>query len=282
MQTESHNAVPEQVTATKQETSASVAGRTETTTLLAKFKVGDLIKARLKQVINAGFRVTVSVDGSSVLGFIPKSRAGSKMLKRSEDIDVKVVDIDLKRQSLVLSVNQAQEKANFLGSVRIDQSIQGLVGNKAEFGWFVNVGCMDGLLHVSEVPQGKEPVKGGKLTMRIKSIDLGKQHLRLSLYEPGAAKSQTPRPAPVTTAPATADGVVPETDRAHQKPYRRSEESQRRGEEQPIRRSFRPTVRRRKEPRMPQPPSADAALIKKYAASSEPLAVTIGELFPRL
>lgn len=110
-----------------------------------------------------------------------------------EMLKLKVIDVDRKRNRLILSERLAmrdwrrQQKEQLLETLKEGDSCTGVISNLADFGAFVDLGGADGLIHLSELSWNRvllpsEVVSvGEKVKVQILSIDLDRKRIGLSL-----------------------------------------------------------------------------------------------------
>ena len=148
---------------------------------------GDIIS-----VVKGG--VVVEVHG--VRGFIPSSQMrlrGDATTNKGEPVLLKILEMDKRKNKLILSQKQAvdDEKADMrekaLTELEIGQVVSGEVVRVAEFGAFVDIGGIDGLLPVSEISwqrinHPKEVLNAGdKISVKILKVDKAAKKISLSL-----------------------------------------------------------------------------------------------------
>lgn len=143
------------------------------------------------------------VNFGQVRGFVPGSQlinaqfSGANKPDRwnqlmGEKLYLKIIEVDRTRNRLILSERAAAEearknKANLLVDLKEGEVRTGRVTSLADFGAFVDIGGVDGLIHLSElawtrVSHPKELVKvGDELQVHILSIDHDQQRVALSL-----------------------------------------------------------------------------------------------------
>lgn len=149
------------------------------------FKKQEAISCVVKEIIRGGFQV--DVDG--IRGFIPFSQMGPGA-RTPEDqkgllgqrIDAKILEMRNKRD-LILSQRKAIEekreklRAKTLETLKEGYWVKGVVKNLTEFGAFVDLGGVDGLLHVKDMSWGhvahpREMVSvGGEVEVMVLSIE---------------------------------------------------------------------------------------------------------------
>ena len=148
----------------------------------------------------------VIVRLGQVRGFVPASQLTSAPVANGEDendaryaalmgdtLKLKVIDIDRKRNRLILSERLAmrewrrQQKDQLLNSLHEGLVMEGVISSIADFGAFVDLGGADGLIHLSElswnrVTHPNEVVKvGERIKVQILSVDADRRRIGLSL-----------------------------------------------------------------------------------------------------
>ena len=157
---------------------------------------GDTILAKVVSVVKGG----VLVDVADLKGFIPSSqlRTGTPFDGLlDQKIEVKVLEADPKKNKLILSQRQAvaeqrdQVVDNILATLEEDQVVKGEVVRIADFGAFVDINGIDGLLPISEISWSriKHPSDvislGETLEVKIIKIDHELKRISLSLKRMG-------------------------------------------------------------------------------------------------
>lgn len=157
---------------------------------------GDTILAKVVSVVKGG----VLVDVADLKGFIPSSqlRTGTPFDGLlNQKIEVKVLEADPKKNKLILSQRQAvaeqrdQVVDNILSELHEDQVVKGEVVRIADFGAFVDINGIDGLLPISEISwqRIKHPSDvislGETLEVKIIKIDTELKRISLSLKRMG-------------------------------------------------------------------------------------------------
>lgn len=157
-----------------------------------------------KKVIQG--KVTGVVKGgmvASALGlraFIPASQVALKFVDDlsvyvGESFDFLPIEFDKKKQKFVLSrrIVLEQEKAKneeeVFAKLQVNQVVEGTVKRLADFGAFIDIGGIDGLVHISDlswerVKNPKDVVSiGDKVSVMVKSFDAAKKRISLSLKD---------------------------------------------------------------------------------------------------
>jgi small subunit ribosomal protein S1 len=161
--------------------------------VIAKHKEGDTVAGQVTRKIKGGLLVNIGVNV-----FLPASQVD---IRRPPDIadyigrtiECKILKIDEQRRNIVVSRRKLIEdqrtelKQKLLAEIEPGQVRKGIVKNIADFGAFVDLGGIDGLLHITDMSWGrvndpKEVVKNDQeLEVYILSVDKEKEKIALSL-----------------------------------------------------------------------------------------------------
>jgi len=128
----------------------------------AAFKADEPISGRVIERVKGG----LAVDVGGVKAFLPGSLIDTKPVKnldalRGHEYKFKIVSFDKKRNNVVLSrraiveVEQAAAKADTFSRLQEGQHTHGIVKNITDYGVFVDLGGVDGLLHITDVSWGR-------------------------------------------------------------------------------------------------------------------------------
>lgn len=158
-------------------------------------KSDETIRAKISQVVKGG----VVVDVYGLRGFVPASQLRVKGTTPEEligmEIPMKILETDTKRNKLILSQRLAvqEEKAaqreKILSTLEAGQTVTGEVVRIADFGAFIDLGGLDGLLPISEiswerVSHPSDVLKvGDMVTTKVLKVDREKGHISLSLKQ---------------------------------------------------------------------------------------------------
>jgi len=121
------------------------------------FRDGGLVKGKVKSVVKGGLMVNVGVEAflpGSQIDIIPPKDLNEYVGKVYE---FKIVKINDDRKNIVLSrrevieAERAEQRQKFLDSVNPGDKVVGVVKNITDFGVFVDLNGMDGLLHITEM-----------------------------------------------------------------------------------------------------------------------------------
>ncbi len=179
------------------------------------YETGKVLNVKVVRQVNGG----VIAAYKEVTGFIPLSQLSDKFVENAEEfmgqtMDIKVTRIDLKKNRAVFShkaviVEERQQKlAEIWNALHVDDVVEGTVMRFTYYGAFVDLGGIDGLLHISEISWGKlkHPKEvlqiGDKVKVMILSMNEEKGKISLGL------KQTTPEPWSVINEKYAVDQIV--------------------------------------------------------------------------
>ena len=153
---------------------------------------GEFVTGKIHNRVKGGFAVEVDV----VKAFLPGSLVDVRPVKEAPDIentvqDFKVIKLDYKRNNVVLSrkavleKNNSEVKVELLKNLEEGQIVKGVVKNITDYGAFIDLGGLDGLLHITDISWSRvtNPAEhlnlGEEIDVKILSFD--KEKLRVSL-----------------------------------------------------------------------------------------------------
>ncbi len=159
------------------------------------YEDGGLVKGKVKSVVKGGLMVNVGVEAflpGSQVDIIPPKDLTEYVGKVFE---FKIVKANDERQNVVVSRREVIEaerselRQQFLQTVKIGDKVEGLVKNITDFGAFVDLQGMDGLLHITDMSWGRishpsEMLHIGKsLEVQILDVDRDKERVSLGLKQ---------------------------------------------------------------------------------------------------
>lgn len=153
------------------------------------------IKGTVIESVKGGLIVDIGVRG-----FLPASLIDVRRVKElsayvGEEIEAKILELDRQKNNIVLSRKAhleeelSEERQGFLDDLQIGDVKDGKISSIVSFGAFVDIGGMDGLVHVSElswrhVENPNEVVKvGDTVTVKVLEIDNDKERISLSIKQ---------------------------------------------------------------------------------------------------
>ncbi len=159
------------------------------------YKEGDAVKGKVVKKVKGGLIVNIGVEA-----FLPASLVGVKGISEldamvGKTIDCKIVSINIKRKNVVISrkdylmAEMGQKKEELLGKVKAGDIVEGIVKNITDYGAFIEIDVVDGLLHISDMSWGRinHPSEllavGDKVKVKILDIDDERQRVSLGLKQ---------------------------------------------------------------------------------------------------
>ncbi|HTK17534.1 MAG TPA: 30S ribosomal protein S1 [Acidimicrobiia bacterium] len=162
-------------------------------TIEAKKEADEVVSGPVIEVVKGGLIIDIGLRG-----FLPASLVD---LRRVRDLhpfvgkvlDCKIIELDKNRNNVVLSrrayleETQREQRDEFLTNLQPGEIRKGTVSSVVNFGAFVDLGGMDGLVHVSELswkhvdhPSSVVQV-GDEVTVQVLDVDLSRERISLSL-----------------------------------------------------------------------------------------------------
>ena len=153
------------------------------------------VKGTVIESVKGGLIVDIGVRG-----FLPASLIDVRRVKElssyvGEEVEAKILELDKQRNNIVLSRKAhleeelSEERQGFLGDLQVGDVKDAKISSIVNFGAFVDIGGMDGLVHVSElswrhVENPNEIVKvGDAVTVKVLEIDNDKERISLSIKQ---------------------------------------------------------------------------------------------------
>ena len=155
-------------------------------------ETGEFVTGKILNRVKGGFAVEVDV----VKAFLPGSLVDTRPLKEAPNIentiqDFKVIKLDYKRNNVVLSRKAVLEEANsaekleLLKNLDEGQIVKGIVKNITDYGAFIDLGGLDGLLHITDISWSRVINPADSLNLgeeiEVKVLSFDKEKLRVSL-----------------------------------------------------------------------------------------------------
>jgi small subunit ribosomal protein S1 len=160
-----------------------------------KYKSGEIFEVVVKDIVKGGLVVDIGVRG-----FIPASLVERHYVEDFSDyigrsIDVKVVELDQEKNRVILSHKAVVEgelnakKKETLENLEVGQVLEGTVQRLTDFGAFVDIGGVDGLVHISEMAHHRVErpsdivTEGQKVEVKVLGVDRDTEKVKLSIKE---------------------------------------------------------------------------------------------------
>ena len=155
------------------------------------FHDGGLVKGKVRSVVKGGLTVNVGVEAflpGSQIDIIPPKDLNEYV---GNVYEFKIVKINDDRKNVVLSrrevieAERSEQRQRFLETVKIGDKVEGAVKNITDFGVFVDLNGMDGLLHITDMSWGRinhptEMVAVGQ-RVQVQILDVNREKERVSL-----------------------------------------------------------------------------------------------------
>ena len=158
-------------------------------------KEGSIVEGVIRSAVKGGFIVDVGVEA-----FLPGSQLDVLPVRNPEEhvgktYEFRILKINLDRKNIVVSrrdlieESRRESRRKVLSEIQVGQLRPGVVKNITDFGAFVDLDGIDGLLHITDMTWGRinhpsEQLKiGDKLNVMVLEIDLQKERISLGLKQ---------------------------------------------------------------------------------------------------
>lgn len=160
-----------------------------------RFENGDVFEAEVKDVVKGGLVVDLGVRG-----FVPASLVEDYYVEDFSDykdkmLTFKIVELDQEKNRLILShravveAEKQHQKKQLLTDIESGAVLEGTVQRITDFGAFVDIGGVDGLVHISQLSHEhvEKPsdvvTEGQKVQVKVLSVDRDNERISLSIKE---------------------------------------------------------------------------------------------------
>lgn len=164
-------------------------------TLESRFQNNEVFDAEVNEVVKGGLVVDLGVRG-----FVPASLVEDHFVEDFSDyqgktLSFKIVELDREKNRLILShrivveEEKGKEKKAILEKLETGQILEGTIQRLTDFGAFVDIGGVDGLVHISQlshehIDKPADVVKEGeKVQVKVLSVDRDNERISLSIKE---------------------------------------------------------------------------------------------------
>ncbi|WP_214765109.1 MULTISPECIES: 30S ribosomal protein S1 [unclassified Exiguobacterium] len=161
----------------------------------AKYESAEIFEVVVKDIVKGGLVVDIGVRG-----FIPASLVERHYVEDFSDyigrsIEVKVVELDQEKNRVILSHKAVVEgelnakKKETLENLEVGQVLEGTVQRLTDFGAFVDIGGVDGLVHISEMAHHRVErpsdivTEGQQVEVKVLGVDRDTEKVKLSIKE---------------------------------------------------------------------------------------------------
>jgi small subunit ribosomal protein S1 len=152
-----------------------------------------IVKGYVIEVVKGGLIVDIGLRGFLPASLVELRRVRELQPYVGQEIEAKIIELDRNRNNVVLSRRawleeaQKEQRGDFLANLKPGEHRKGVVSSVVNFGAFVDLGGMDGLIHVSELswkhvehPSAVVAV-GDEVDVEVLDVDLDKERISLSL-----------------------------------------------------------------------------------------------------
>lgn len=160
-----------------------------------RFEKGEIFEAEVKDVVKGGLVVDLGVRG-----FVPASLVEDHYVEdfvdyKNKTLTFKIVELDQEKNRLILShravveAEKQEQKKQLLVDIESGSVLEGTVQRITDFGAFVDIGGVDGLVHISQLSHEhvEKPsdvvTEGQKVTVKVLSVDRDNERISLSIKE---------------------------------------------------------------------------------------------------
>ena len=161
---------------------------------IEKIKEEDgVVTGRVIEVVKGGLIVDIGLRGFLPASLVEMRRVRDLQPYVGQELEAKIIELDKNRNNVVLSrrawleQTQSEVRHNFLNQLQKGQIRKGVVSSIVNFGAFVDLGGVDGLVHVSELSwkhndHPSEVVEvGNEVTVEVLDVDMDRERVSLSL-----------------------------------------------------------------------------------------------------
>ena len=145
------------------------------------------------EVVKGGLILDIGLRGFLPASLVELRRVRDLQPYVGRHLDAKIIELDKNRNNVVLSrrawleETQKEQREDFLANLKPGEVRSGVVSSVVNFGAFVDLGGMDGLVHVSELSwkhvdhPGSVVAVGDEITVQVLEVDLDRERISLSL-----------------------------------------------------------------------------------------------------
>jgi small subunit ribosomal protein S1 len=162
-------------------------------TIEAKKEADEVVEGVVIEVVKGGLILDIGLRGFLPASLVEMRRVRDLQPYVGKTIEAKIIELDKNRNNVVLSrrawleQTQSEVRSDFLNKLAKGQVRSGVVSSIVNFGAFVDLGGVDGLVHVSElswkhIDHPSEVVEvGQEVTVEVLDIDMDRERVSLSL-----------------------------------------------------------------------------------------------------
>ncbi|MBR2682907.1 MAG: 30S ribosomal protein S1 [Atopobiaceae bacterium] len=160
-----------------------------------KFQAGENVEGEVIEVVKGGLILDIGLRGFLPASLVDLRRVKDLTAYMGTRIEARVIEMDRNRNNVVLSrrvvLEEARkaERSEILSKLQSGMRLKGVVSSIVDFGAFVDLGGIDGLIHISElswnhVNHPSEVVKvGQEVEVQVLDVDLNRERISLGLKQ---------------------------------------------------------------------------------------------------
>ena len=160
-----------------------------------KFKAGEPVTGEVIEVVKGGLIIDIGLRGFLPASLVDLRRVKDLDMYLNTEIEARIIEMDRNRNNVVLSrrvlleEGRKNERAEILAKLTKGMRLKGAVSSIVDFGAFVDLGGIDGLVHISElswnhVNHPSEVVKvGQEVEVEVLDVDLNRERISLGLKQ---------------------------------------------------------------------------------------------------
>ena len=161
---------------------------------IEKIKEADgVVEGPVIEVVKGGLILDIGLRGFLPASLVELRRVRDLQPYVGRSLQAKIIELDKNRNNVVLSrracleETQKEQREDFLANLKPGEVRKGVVSSVVNFGAFVDLGGMDGLIHVSELSwkhvdhPGSVVAVGDEVTVQVLDVDLDRERISLSL-----------------------------------------------------------------------------------------------------
>ena len=160
-----------------------------------KFKAGEPVTGEVIEVVKGGLIIDIGLRGFLPASLVDLRRVKDLDMYMGTELEARIIEMDRNRNNVVLSrrvlleEGRKNERAEILAKLTKGMRLKGSVSSIVDFGAFVDLGGIDGLVHISElswnhVNHPSEVVKvGQEVEVEVLDVDLNRERISLGLKQ---------------------------------------------------------------------------------------------------
>lgn len=160
------------------------------------FNNNQIVKGKVIEIVKGG--LIALIHGVRI--FVPASQMSGRFIQdlkqyKDQELDFKIIEFNKERNRMVAGrkdlamAEEAASRESVLAGFSVGSEVTGTVSRIVDFGIFVDLGGVDGLVHLSEISWDRKAnhkkmfTEGDKVTARVMKIDTEKQKISLSIKD---------------------------------------------------------------------------------------------------